>query len=347
MEKNYRARQPQGRVNDWCGGQVVERELSPRFDNVCQSPEIDLTWMARLREMASSRDGRHRLMRALVAVLLAVLPLARAFAADLSGTYRDGPVGRSQGGGAAVLSGRLEESHLVSRVMPGLGSIAVLGANSTVFLSRAGPCSVNHSVCSLQPLRPDRSDKAFSSIAWAQFELSSWALPARYKRFIEASGAEFLGGGLKENHLVFRLTAAPRPLSLLGVEFARIDLGHSIGHFGGFPTDTSMKGTAVFGVLHLPLPSSAIDVYTKAGFARLTSALPFAAYGHGARACSPNDLTCSPQPFVLNRIDTRFAGAAGAQIKLGSVALRAEYKQFIAAGGCPGVLSIEFRWNFL
>ena len=347
MENNYRAPQPQGRVNDRCGGQAVERESSPRLDNVCQSSGIDLTWISRLRKMASPRDRRHRLTRALAAVLLAVLPLARASAADLSGTYPDGPLGRSQGRGAAVLSGRFEESRLVSRVMPGLRSIAVLASNSSVFTAGAGPCSVNHPSCNLQPLWLAGTEKSFSSMAGAQFELASWALPARYKRYIEASGPEFLGGGLKENHLVLRLRAAPRPLSLLGVEVARIDLGHSIGHFSGFPTDASMKGTAAFGVLHLPLPSSTIDVYTKAGFARLTSTLRFAAYGHGAGACCANDPTYSLQPLLLNRIETSFAGAAGAQVKLGSVALRAEYKQFIASGARPGVLSVEFRWNFL
>lgn len=302
--------------------------------------------MAHLREMASPSDRRYRLCRALPVVLLAALPLARAFAEDLSGTYPDGPSGRSQVRAAPVLSGRFEESHVLSRVMPGLRSITLLGANSNVFLPGAGSCSVNHAACNLQLPWSDRTDRGFSGMAGAQSDLASWALPARYKRFIEASGSEFLGGRLKESHLVFRLTAAPRPLSLLGAEFAHIDLGHSIRHSSGFPTDTSMKGTAAFAVLHVPLPSSAIDVYTKAGFARMTSTLPFTAYRHGAGACSPNDPTCSFQPFVLNRINTSFAGEVGAQIKLGSGALRAEYKQFIAAGSHPGVLSVELTWNF-
>jgi hypothetical protein len=306
---------------------------------------MDLTRLAGMRRIASSRDRRHRLYRALPGVLLAVLPLGRAFAADSSDTYPDGAVGRSQVRAAPVLSGRFKENNPASRVIPGLRSIAIFGANSTVFAPEAGACSVNRPACNLQPFRLGRSDASFSSMTEGQFDLGSWALSARYKQFVEASGPEHLAG-LKENHLVLRVMAGPRPLSLLGAEFAHIDLGQASGGPGGFAAITSMRGTVALGVLHLPLPSPVIDVYAKAGLARLTSTSPFTALRHGAGACSPNDPTFGLQPLVLNRIDTSFAGGAGAQFKLGSWALRAEYKQFIAAGGHPGVVSVGFSWDF-
>jgi hypothetical protein len=291
---------------------------------------MDLTRIVGMRQIASSRHRRHRLYKALPAVLLAVLAPGRAFAVDSSSTYPDGAAGRSQVRAAPVLSGRFEQNHLTSRVMPGLRPIAVLGANSTVFVPGSDTCLENLPGCNLRPFRLDRTDTAFSGITGAEFALGLWASSAKYKRFIEASGPELLAG-LKENHLVLRMMAGPRPLSLLGAEFAHIDLGHPISRPSGSANPTSMKGTAAFGVLHLPLPSSVIDVYAKAGLARLTSTLP---------------LTSGLQPLVPNRIDTSFAGGAGAQFKLGSWALRAEYKQFIAAGGRPGVVSLGFRWNF-
>jgi opacity protein-like surface antigen len=82
-----------------------------------------------------------------------------------------------------------------------------------------------------------------------------------------------------------------------------------------------------------------IDVYAKASNARLKSTSHFTASGPGVGS----DAT---QPLQPDRIDTSFAGGAGAQFKLGSWALGAEYKQFVEAGGRPGLLAIGFAWNF-
>jgi hypothetical protein len=140
------------------------------------------------------------------------------------------------------------------------------------------------------------------------------------------------------------VTPGLRPL--LSAELAHIDLGQPSGRLGGYPTDTSVKGTAAFGVLHLPLPSPVIDVYAKAGLARLKSTSHFIASRPGVGTWSANDATCSPQPLQLDRIDTSFAGGAGAQFRRGSWALGAEYKQFVADGGRPGLLTVGFTWNF-
>jgi opacity protein-like surface antigen len=142
------------------------------------------------------------------------------------------------------------------------------------------------------------------------------------------------------------VTSALRSIPLLGAELAHIDLGHPSGRPSGLPTDASMRGTAAFGVLHLPLPVPMVDVYAKAGLARLKSTLHYTAFRPGVGACSVNDPTCSLQPLQVDRIDTAFAGGAGVQFKLNSWALRAEFKQFIAAGGHPGLVSVGFTWNF-
>jgi opacity protein-like surface antigen len=108
-----------------------------------------------------------------------------------------------------------------------------------------------------------------------------------------------------------------------------------------------MKGAAAFGVLYLPVPL--IDVFVKAGVARLQSTLR----GSGtATNCPPGaqcliDGTLHNYPFQLDRTNTGIAAGAGAQFKFGAWAVRAEYERFNAAGGHPGLLSAGATWTFL
>jgi hypothetical protein len=306
--------------------------------------------MARMRQSAPPHRRRHRFYRALPAVLLAALALHRAVANDLPRLYPSGAGGRSQVKAAARApasdsgvnpgpSGRFKENHLASKGMGGLRPIPLLGADPTAFLRGVGTCPVNHRTCKLQALRLDRTDPGFAGGARGQLELGAWAARDAYKRFIAVGGPEL-------PHLAFRVMAAMRPIPLFGAELARIDLGHPGGGPGGLPTDVSMRGTGAFGVLYLPLPSPVADVYAKAGLARLQSTLQSIALPPGVATCSANRPTCIPQSFRLERTDTSFAGGAGAQVKLGSWALRAEYQRFMAAGGHPGLLSVGFTWSF-
>lgn len=100
-----------------------------------------------------------------------------------------------------------------------------------------------------------------------------------------------------------------------------------------------MKGAAAFGVLYLPVPI--VDVYGKAGVARLDSTVK-------GSICSP--CACSFQicrsSFQLNRTNTSGAFGVGAQYRYGSWAVRAEYERFNAAGGNPSLLSAGITWSF-
>jgi hypothetical protein len=99
-------------------------------------------------------------------------------------------------------------------------------------------------------------------------------------------------------------------------------------------------------VLYLPVP--VIDVYAKAGLARLQSSLV------GVIAV-PNCLPlpyanpvnfCPPSRFELDRTNTQFAAGAGAQYKLGAFALRAEYEYFNVGGAHPSLVSLGITWTF-
>jgi Outer membrane protein beta-barrel domain len=152
-------------------------------------------------------------------------------------------------------------------------------------------------------------------------------------------------GSFRENHFAFKGMVGIRPISLLGAEVGYTDFGHPSGAFNAYPADESMKGVSAFGVLYLPVPI--VDVFLKAGVARIQSELN--GTGHGGPNCSANG-PCPEYvfiaPFQLNRTNTGGAGGVGAQYKYGSFAVRAEYERFNAAGGNPSLLSVGVTWTF-
>jgi Outer membrane protein beta-barrel domain len=152
-------------------------------------------------------------------------------------------------------------------------------------------------------------------------------------------------GSFKENHLACKGMVGIRPISLLGAEVSYADFGHPTGAFNAYPADESMKGVSAFAVLYLPVPI--VDVFLKAGVARIQSELN--GTGHGGPNCSANS-PCPEYvfiaPFQLNRTNTGGAGGVGAQYKFSSLAVRTEYERFNAAGGKPSLLSVGVTWTF-
>jgi hypothetical protein len=146
-------------------------------------------------------------------------------------------------------------------------------------------------------------------------------------------------GHFRENHAAFKLVVGLRPISLVGAELAYVDFGHPARN-AIISTDATMKGAAAFGTLHVPVPI--IDIYAKAGLARLESTVTTSI------RCPPGTYCLAVvTPAPVNRTNVGFAGGAGAQFKVGSVALRAEYERFSAAGGHPTLLSFGATWTFL
>ena len=147
----------------------------------------------------------------------------------------------------------------------------------------------------------------------------------------------------KENHSAFKIMAGIRPLATLGAEVAYFDFGHPSGTLGGTPADVSMKGVSAFAVLYLPVPL--VDIYLKAGAARLQSSIN----GTVSQACPGGSVPICPPPtapFHEDRTNTNFAGGAGAQMKFGSLGVRAEYERFTTVEGNPGLVSLGLIWTF-
>jgi opacity protein-like surface antigen len=148
-------------------------------------------------------------------------------------------------------------------------------------------------------------------------------------------------GDFKENHSAFKVIAGIRPISLIGAEISYVDFGHPSGNINAVSSSVSQKGADLFAVLYLPVP--VVDVFLKAGLARLQSTVNSVNVGVGT--CTTTDPNCAL--FRLDRTDTSFAAGAGAQFKLGSWAVRGEYEHFDAAGANPSLVSVGFAWTFL
>ena len=150
---------------------------------------------------------------------------------------------------------------------------------------------------------------------------------------VEARAPTF--GSFKADHSAYQLLVGLRPIAPFGVELEYLDFGHPSAMVGGYPTDLKMNGTAAFAVMYLPLP--VLDLYAKAGVARLDSRLTVV-----------TNIPCAPpgcNVFRTESTDSRLAGGVGVQVKLGSWTLRGEYEAFSVSGGTPGMTSIGLMYT--
>lgn len=112
--------------------------------------------------------------------------------------------------------------------------------------------------------------------------------------------------------------------SVFGAELEYINFGKP----NGDDASVKYKGLAGFGLFYLPLPLPFVDVYAKAGLARVDA-----------------DLNVDTDSFSTD--DTKFAYGAGVQVKFGSFAVRGEYEKFKLEGAKPSLLSVSFSKSFL
>jgi len=153
------------------------------------------------------------------------------------------------------------------------------------------------------------------------------------------SGGVFSFGTYTEDHSAYKLIVGFRPLSLIGAEIAYMDFGHPGRSFSPGSTtsaDVKMSGAAAFGMLYLPVP--VVSVYAKAGLARLQATSNVSLFLPGVGTCQVNNPNCDWFSQRSTATNTSLAAGAGAQVKLGAWALRAEYERFNA--------SLAATWTF-
>jgi len=152
---------------------------------------------------------------------------------------------------------------------------------------------------------------------------------------------------LSEHHTAWKLVAGMRPISPIGAEFEYIDFGHTsaaysasvLGSTAGVAADAHPRAEALFAVFYLPIPLPLLDVYGKAGMARLQSDV------NASFNCT-GPLCTVVAPFSSSYSDNRFAYGAGVQTKFGGLALRAEYERISANLGDPDLFSLGVTWTF-
>jgi hypothetical protein len=124
--------------------------------------------------------------------------------------------------------------------------------------------------------------------------------------------------------------------TLLGAEISYVDFGHptySQGVPGGLNASVRASSPQALGLLYLPLPVPLVDLYGKAGVARLSY---HASSSSGCLACSF---------FNADYTRTRFAYGAGTQLKFDKLAVRVEYERIAATNGDPSLLSVGVAWT--
>ena len=92
-----------------------------------------------------------------------------------------------------------------------------------------------------------------------------------------------------------------------------------------------------------------IDIYLKAGLARVTSDLgaSFSPQGTCNLPLPGSTNPCATETLALHTTTTGLALGAGAQWQLGNWGVRAEYERFTALGRHPDVVSVGVIWTFL
>ncbi len=144
-----------------------------------------------------------------------------------------------------------------------------------------------------------------------------------------------------------------RPLSIIGAEAEYLDFGSASGSAsipatalsGGLNATASShpKAPALFAMGYLPIPLPYLDIFAKAGVAELKSSV-----NANAQATCPIGLNCIQviiPPYSASSSDTRFAYGAGVQVKLASLAVRAEYERIHSSSGDPDLLSLALTWS--
>jgi len=155
---------------------------------------------------------------------------------------------------------------------------------------------------------------------------------------IPTVSAPFNAYDFKENHSAYKFMVGFRPISLFGGELEYLNFGHPSSTVGTTTNDVSINGSGAFALLFLPIPI--VDVFVKGGYARLqASSTSYDPQVNCGVAPNPN---C---PYARwHGTTSDFAAGAGAQFKIGSLALRGEYEQFRVAGGNPKLISLGLTW---
>jgi hypothetical protein len=149
------------------------------------------------------------------------------------------------------------------------------------------------------------------------------------------------------HHFAWKAAAGIRPISVVGAEFEYFDFGHpgsdTTYYYNNFNygPDSHPRAIALFGVGYLPLPVPFLDVYGKAGIARLHTNVN----GFDGQICVDPAPQCGT-PTTQDRWDNRFAYGVGVQTHFSALGVRAEYERINSPYGDPDMFTVGVTWTF-
>lgn len=156
-----------------------------------------------------------------------------------------------------------------------------------------------------------------------------------------------LPGYYNDHETAWKVIAGVRPISIVGAELEYIDFGYPSNPYdpnnsnaNGF--DSHPRAGVLFGVGYLPLPIPFLDIYGKAGVARLQTDVTTITSN-----CPPGANCLVPATYTRhNETDSKFAYGVGVQSKAWGFAFRAEYERISSQFGDPDALTVSATWTF-
>jgi hypothetical protein len=160
-------------------------------------------------------------------------------------------------------------------------------------------------------------------------------------------------GGYHDHDVAWKAFAGIRPLPFVGAEAEWIDFGSGNGNngyfgFGDYYANSSShpKAAVLYGVGYLPLPLPFLDVYGKAGIARLQTNLTTFQYAGGGYCPPPYSGCSAPIAYRTDQWNDKFAWGAGVQTHWQEFGFRAEYERISSNFGNPSAFTVGISWTF-
>jgi opacity protein-like surface antigen len=134
----------------------------------------------------------------------------------------------------------------------------------------------------------------------------------------------------------WKVLAGWRPLSFFGAELEYANLGSKDVSYlvpaGSQHVSTDAHATALYALGYLPVPMPWLDLYVKAGAARVQA--------------NTTSTVTNEAPAITDNTRTSVAWGAGLQFKWGVPALRVEYERFDGSQGNSSLLTAAVTANF-
>jgi opacity protein-like surface antigen len=158
-----------------------------------------------------------------------------------------------------------------------------------------------------------------------------------------------LPGYYNDHQTAWKGIIGVRPISFVGAEAEYIDFGQPGNHYDYNPAvygyDSHPTAPILFGVGYLPIPLPYIDIFAKAGVARLK----LTANEYASEPCGTGSglSTCYVIAGRSDVTQTKFAYGAGVSSRLPlGFSVRAEYERISSPYGDPDAFTVSALWTF-